>query len=150
MLFGYQRRRLQICRIAHTSSGGHRGAEATEIAIKRSYIWKTLSQYIRTFVKACIHCLSTTGGKRVPRPFGPAVHGTEPNDCLQFDFLEMAPSKAGYKYILLLRDDFSSYCWLFPFATATAENAADVNIRLGNSFYSSQNAHVGLWDQFQK
>ncbi len=116
---------LRICIAAHTSGGGHRGTEATEIAIRQHFFWATLTEDVRTFVKSCIHCLSTTGGVRVPRPFGPALHGTKANDLLQFDYLEMAPSKTGHKYLLLLRDDFSSYCWLFPFESANSENAAN-------------------------
>ena len=34
------------------------------------------------------------------------------------------PSQEGLKYILLLRDDFSSYVWCFAFESADAESAA--------------------------
>eukprot|EP00171_Calliarthron_tuberculosum_P004347 IDg4347t1 len=37
----------------------------------------------------------------------------------------MIESEIGPKYLLLLRDDLSSYVWLFPFAAANAENAAE-------------------------
>jgi len=116
---------LRICIIAHTSSAGHRAIDATESAIRRKFHWSTISEDVGTFVKRCIHCISTLKGKRVPRPFGPAVHGTFANDLVQFDYLEIAPGRDGVKYILMLRDDFSSYCWLFPCANANSENAAE-------------------------
>lgn len=115
---------LRLCIIAHTGPSGHRALEPTKSALRDRFFWPTLSVDIDMFVKSCIHCLSTTGGRRVPRPFGPAVHGTRPNDLLQFDYLEIAPASNGDKYILMLRDDHSSYCWLFAFADMVAGNAA--------------------------
>lgn len=60
----------------------------------------------------------------VPRRYVPAVHGTEPNDFLQFAHIEFTPADSGDKYILMLRDDPSVYCWMFGCADNTAENAA--------------------------
>lgn len=70
---------------------------------------------LSTFVRSCIHCLLTTEGKRVPRPYTSAVYGTMANDLSQFDFIEIAPSTAGKKYVLMLRDDHSSYNWFYAF-----------------------------------
>eukprot|EP00178_Gracilaria_changii_P000257 TRINITY_DN1027_c0_g1_i1.p2 TRINITY_DN1027_c0_g1~~TRINITY_DN1027_c0_g1_i1.p2 ORF type:complete len:1106 (+),score=114.18 TRINITY_DN1027_c0_g1_i1:5972-9289(+) len=98
---------LRLCIIAHTGPAGHRGREATRKALHHHFDWKTLRQDVYAFVKACIHCLSTTGGEKVPRPFGPALHGTTANDLLQFYYIEIGPSKARLKYILMLRDDHS-------------------------------------------
>lgn len=39
------------------------------------------------------------------RPYGPAVHGTVPNDLLQFDYIEVALAATGEKYVLMLRED---------------------------------------------
>lgn len=60
----------------------------------------------------------------MPRPFGPSVHGTSPNALLQFYYIEIAPSATGEKYVLMMRDDHSNYCWLFAFPDTSAENAA--------------------------
>lgn len=125
---------LRICVIGHTGPAGHRGVQATTSAIKSVFQWSTLVDDVQMFCKSCIHCVSTLGGSRVPRPFGPAVHGTEPNDLLQFDFLEIAPSKTGSKYLLLLRDDFSSYSWLIPFTAANSDNTADALIEWATTF----------------
>lgn len=115
---------LRLCVIAHTSAAGHRGQDATSTALKQKFSWRTLSADVKSFTRSCLHCLSTTGGTMVPRPFGPAVHGVKPNDLLQFDYLELGAGSTGQKYVLLLRDDHSGYCWLFPFGNTNAENAA--------------------------
>lgn len=115
---------LRLAVIAHTGAAGHRGRQATEKALAARFSWTTLSTDIRLFVRSCIHCLSTTGGETVPRPYGPAVHGTTPNALLQFDYIEMGLGSTGDKYILMLRDDHSGYSWFYPSETTSAETAA--------------------------
>ena len=115
---------LRLCIIAHTGPSGHRGRDSTARVLRKHYFWSTMTTDVRTFVQACVHCLSTTGGGMVPRPFGPAVHGTGPNDLLQFDVIELGPTSDGGKYVLMLQDDHSDYNWGFPFSYTSAENAA--------------------------
>lgn len=87
-------------------------------------MWSTLPADVDAFLHTCIHGLSTIGGGKVTRPYGPAVHGTAANDLLQFDYLEIAEASTGEKYVLMLRDDHSNYCWFFSFAGTAAENSA--------------------------
>jgi len=98
------------------------------------YLWSTMTSDVRSFVRACIHCLSTTGGGKIPRPFGPSAHGTKANDLLQFDYIELGPSTNGEKYVLMLRDDHSDYKWFFAFADTSAENAAQAIIDWSAAF----------------
>lgn len=100
---------VRVCIAAHTGAGGHRGAASTTTAVKKIFWWSTMSEDIRTFVQKCIHCMSTTGGKKVPSPLGEALHGTKSNDLLQFDYLKVGCSNTGEKYVLLMRDGFSGY-----------------------------------------
>ena len=116
---------LRVCIIAHTGPSGHRGYNTTVHNIEKEFIWSTVREDVDKFLKACIHCISTKGGRREPRPFGPALHGMFSNDLIQFDFIEMGPSSTGMKYLLMIKDDFSSYSWFIPFSNANAENAAD-------------------------
>ncbi len=106
---------IRVCIAGRTGPSGHRGQSAAEKAIREPYFRSKMKSDIITFVKSCIHCVSTIGGEKILRPFGPAMHGIQSNDLLQFDYLEMAHSDSGEKYLLLLRDDFSSHCWLIPF-----------------------------------
>lgn len=115
---------LRLCIIAHTAPAGHRGQSTTETVLRKHHFWETMLTDVRSFVRPCIHCLSTIGSGKVPRPFGPAVHGTAPNELLQFDYIELDESRTGEKYVLMLRDDHSDYKWSFAFIDTAAENAA--------------------------
>ena len=125
---------LRICIVAHTGAAGHRGKSPTLLTIQERFFWDTPKFDVHTFLSSCIHCISTTRGHKEPRPYGPALHGLAPNDLLQFDFLEMAPSNTDMKYILMIRDDFSGYCWLLPLINADSENAADALIEWVSTF----------------
>ena len=113
-----------LCIIAHTGPAGHRGAASTEQSLSKSFKWSTLQADVRAFVRACIHCLSTSGGEKVPHPFGLSVHGTKANDNLQFDYIDLGASQSGDKYVLMLRDDHSDYKCFLAFPNTLAENAA--------------------------
>lgn len=114
---------LRLCVIAHTDPAGHCGRLATERALRQKFFWTTLPDEIALLVQSCIHCVSTTGGEKVPRPFGPALHGTIPNDLFQFDYIELGDSETGDKYILMVREDHSGYSWLYPATTTNAKTA---------------------------
>lgn len=58
------------------------------------------------------------------RPFGVSFHGTKSNNYLPFHYIALGPSSIGAKYVLLLRDDHSSYSWFFAFPGTVAEYAA--------------------------
>lgn len=111
---------IRLFVIAHTSASGHRGQAALITAITSRFHWDTVEKDTKLFVSSCIHCLSTTGGAKVPRPFGPAVFGTKPDDLLQFDYLKLGESTSGDKYVLMMRDDHSAYAWLYPTPSANA------------------------------
>lgn len=86
---------LRLLVIDHTSARGHRGQSATISAFPNRFSWDTLETDSKIFVSSCIHYLSTTGGEKVPRPVGPAMFGTKPNNLLQFDYLDLANSSNG-------------------------------------------------------
>lgn len=55
---------LRLCFIAHRAPSGHRGSKSTEKSLRKEFFWSTLSEDVNTFVNSCIHCLSTTGGRK--------------------------------------------------------------------------------------
>ena len=125
---------LRLCIIAHTGTSGHRGLQATEKSLRSKFKWDSLTADVRAFVRACIHCISTTGGERIPRPFGPAFFGTKPHDLVQFDYVDLGPSRNGDKYVLMMRDDHSDYKWFFCFPNTDAANAATAIIEWCSTF----------------
>ena len=78
----------------------------------------------KDFVDLYLHCIVSRTGKKIPRPLATALNGSRPNEVLHVDFLYMGPCQEGLKYILLLRNDFSSYVWCFALESADAESAA--------------------------
>lgn len=96
--------------------------------MRKNLFWSTLSKDVQMCARSCIHYLSTTGGGHVPRSFGLVVHVTNPNDVLQFDYIEIAEGSAFEKYILMLRDDHSEYRWLYSFSSTSAKISASAII----------------------
>jgi Integrase zinc binding domain len=88
---------LRVCIVAHTGPGGHRGIDTTTSSIGQFFTWHTLREDVRTFCDSCLLCRSTVGGHRTPRPFGEALHASEPNEVIHFDYLCMVPSTVGFK-----------------------------------------------------
>ena len=84
-----------------------------------------MAQDVSTLVRGCLRCMMTRAGEVIPRPLGSALHGSKPNEVIHMDFLFMGPGRDEKKYILIIRDDLSSYIWLWPTAACTSEAAAD-------------------------
>ena len=116
---------LRLLIAAHAGPGGHRGASTTMRAIQSFVNWTTMQEDTKSFVASCLHCLSTTTSGVVPRPMAQTLHATEPNKLLHMDFLYIFPGIEGYEYILVLKDDFSSYVRLVKCKAADAENTVE-------------------------
>lgn len=104
------------------------GRNRRNMYLSNIFFGSTVAINVRTFARSCLHCLSTTGGERVPRPFCLAFHGTAANDLLQFDNIEIAPNTSGQKHAIMLRDDHPDYKWFFACHNLTAETAARATI----------------------
>lgn len=115
---------LRLCITVHTGPSGHRGNKATQIVLRDHFFWKTVNKDVQTSVRSCIHCLSTSETGIVPRPFGPAFHGTAANNLKRFDCIEISLSTSGGKHVLMLRDDLSDYKRFYACHDLTAETAA--------------------------
>ena len=80
-------------------------------------------------------CADTRSGDVVPRPFGETVHGTAPNEVVHFDYLHVGESgpqasqglseDSGFRYILVIMDDLSSFVSMEPVVVCTAEATAE-------------------------
>ncbi|KAJ8524224.1 hypothetical protein ON010_g16894 [Phytophthora cinnamomi] len=112
----------RVCVIGHAGASGHRGIKATLHMIKDVFYWPTMPTDVEAFIRGCIHCLST-GNSREPRPFGPTLRATQPNEVLHFDFLSLPASSTGLQYVLVLKDGMSGYTELVECPVATADEA---------------------------
>ncbi len=116
--------RRRICVVAHAGAAGHCGIRTTLDAIRRVFWWPKMEDEVADFVKSCLQCLCTRGGRLEPRPLGESIHATKPGEVLHMDFLYMGPSEEGSKYLLLLKDDAGKYLMLVNCARAGSTEAA--------------------------
>lgn len=116
---------MRLCIIAHTCTAGHRSTTVINNAISREFYWTTLFEDVDIFFSSCIHCLSTKEEGKVPRPYGPALVGTKPNELVHFDYIELGQSSTDEKYVLMVHDDHSCYSWFYPTSSTDSETAAN-------------------------
>lgn len=78
----------------------------------------------RNFVNNCLYCIVFKSGSRKLRLLGSGINVNKPVKILHFDYLYLCSSSCIEKYVLALKDDLSSYCWLEPVDGVTSENSA--------------------------
>lgn len=115
---------MKLLVIAHCGAVGHRPRDAKLSILREAYHWDTMENDSKEFVDSCLHSLTGRTGHKIPRPLSTTTHGTKTNEVIHFDFLFMRPGIVDFKYILVLRDDMSSYLWLVPAKAVNAETAA--------------------------
>jgi len=118
--------KLKLLSIAHAGESGHRGIESTVDAITSKYYWDNLTTDVKAFVADCLLCILSKSGRKIPRPLSMTTHASKPGQILHFDFLYLGKSSGIEKYVLALKDDLSSYCWIVPVDAADSENAARI------------------------
>jgi hypothetical protein len=119
---------LRLLIAAHTGPGGHRGITTTEQAMNGFLHWTSMRKDLASFENSCIPCLGTSTGGTVPRPMAQTLHADKPKKLLHFDFLYIEHGLKGVDYILVLKDDLSSYCRLIPVVAANAVTTAAAHI----------------------
>eukprot|EP00918_Siedleckia_nematoides_P015628 GHVU01033826.1.p1 GENE.GHVU01033826.1~~GHVU01033826.1.p1 ORF type:complete len:449 (+),score=23.67 GHVU01033826.1:196-1542(+) len=60
----------------------------------------------------------------MPRPLGETLTAQLPNEVLHIDFLQMDTAVEGFKYLLVMKDDFTSFTRIKPAMAADATTAA--------------------------
>ncbi len=103
---------------------GHRGSDSTLANLAEDFIRDVIRQDTRAFVTSCLLCIMTKSGSTIPRPISTTLHGSKPNEVLHFDYLFLGTSSQDEMYVLVLKDDFSGYCWLSATNSACSEHAA--------------------------
>jgi transposase InsO family protein len=125
--------KLRILIAAHAGPAGHRGAEPTRLLVLRHFLWSNARKEIDAFVQSCLICLST-GAARVRRPLGHSMHVEAPNQIIHFDICFIGVATAGYCYVLVLKDDLSSWTRFVPTKAATAAAAAEALVHWFTEF----------------
>lgn len=108
--------RLRCMIIGHCGCGGHRGARVVISMLKGHVYWKGMSTDVEEFCAECLNCLKRKSGRTVPRPWASRDHPSVRNEVISIDFMYVQAVKKGchhnYKYILVIKDDYSGFCEL--------------------------------------
>ena len=126
--------KLRILVAAHAGLAGHRGTEVCKSSLKTHFYWKNLAKDIETFCRSCQHCMLASSNETIPRPLGHSLHADQPNRLIHFDSCYVGRGEKDQSYVLIIKDDFSSYVWLVPCSAANAETTVDSLIKWVSAF----------------
>lgn len=106
--------RLSLLRVFHDEHG-HINIDKVLDLILKHFWFPNMRQFVKKYIAHCVVCLTH---KKVPRaPLQPIVSWTKPAtpfDTVHADALGPLPESNGYKYILIIIDAFTKYCFLYP------------------------------------
>lgn len=114
------------------------------------FFWECMKEDISVFVKTCLQCLVSRTGEVIPRPFFSALHATTINEVVHMDYLYIGDSISNLRYVILIRDDLSSYIWLWPTEAPTSEAAIDAIATWVGTFGKYRMDSNGPRNAFQK
>lgn len=121
----------------HNSIVGHHGITNTLALLNSANIsWPNFKAEVTDFISSCPVCQKV---KHQPAPDLPAsqyhLHGSSPMSSLSLDTIGPLPEdESGFKYILVVIDNFSKFVMLYPTVSTTAM-----------SYVQSLIHHIGLF-----
>jgi RNase H-like domain found in reverse transcriptase/Integrase zinc binding domain len=87
--------KLRLLIVTHCGRAGQKPYEETKRKVLDTFVWDGLTEDVEIFVWECIHCQSTNGPHRIPRPWMQTLHAEKPNQLLHVDFLFVGSSIPG-------------------------------------------------------
>ena len=114
-----------LCIVGHQAYCAHRGVDVTTRIITDVFFWPNQIEEIKTLCFQCLSCLKASPAKLIPRPWGTTIRATRPNEVLSMDYMQVFPLHAEIpSFVLIIRDNFSTFCELTPSHRATSIDAA--------------------------
>ena len=138
---------LRLLIVAHNGRAGHTGINPMFKLLHEFMYTQKLRTRVQAFCKECLLCKHIRDGYIIPRPLGRTLQATAPHQILHLDYLFVGTAHNGWKYILVLKDNFSHFVELVGTHTCSAEAAAvavlDWFKRFGNVpvWVSDQGSH---------
>lgn len=103
----------RIAFYAHCGNRGDRSYDAALDIVAQSCWWTDVREDIKEFTQLCIYCIVSRNGKGIPRPLSTALHASKPDGVVHAESLYIEPATDCIeRYILVIKDDISSYTWL--------------------------------------
>jgi hypothetical protein len=117
--------KIRLYVIAHAGAAGHFRQYATVKQLKENFIWDKMEENVKSLIEQCLHCVAVPGGLKEPRPWGDTLRAREPYEVLIMDFFFVEAVKTGcphnFKYILVLKDEFSGFLRFYPCSEQAVE-----------------------------
>ena len=114
-----------VLRLCHDDgSAQHPSTAATHAKVLQHMYWRGLGADVRDYVRSCVPCQQTTpqSTARYKQALMPPAHMWQ---RLHMDYAEVGVlSSQGHRYLLVITEARSGFCWLFPVKTRTAAEAA--------------------------
>ena len=125
LIFIPDRLKRRILWEAHKPYGkAHPQVQSLYSRLSEVYYWRGMYKDCAIFVNNCEACQQR-------KPYGPrregklqAISSDYPNQLIGMDLLEMAKSKGGYRYVLVIVCYFTKYCITVPLMTKTKEEVS--------------------------
>ena len=127
---------MRLCIVAHCGTMGHRGSRSTARRLGKYVSCRKFLTKVQNFCNACLLCLQTKGGHRIPRPLGRTLQAESVNQFLHIDYFYVGDSTEHLKYVLLLKDGLSHFVELVATANADSETVVET-LRAWQSRYGT-------------
>ena len=103
---------------AHCGPSGHRSMLDALSKLQEHFYWKELKEDVENFCHSCLMCEKTRDGATIPIPWGQTTFANKRLSILRMDFMFIEAPKEysihGFKYILVLKDEYSGFVELIP------------------------------------
>lgn len=111
--------------------GGHLSAKKITKKIADRYYWDNMNKYIKEYTATCDSCqLRNFDTQKKPGLLKPIIPSEIPCTSIQIDTLGPLPMSAHYRYILLVTDMTTRYCWGFPMRSADGKTISKILLDL--------------------
>ena len=112
----------QILKTLHDDpSGGHLGSAKTLYRVKQKFYWPGNRNDVENWVASCVECQSRKNPKQKHRQPMTLWPSSEPFYHVSVDIMGPLPMSKGYKYILMIGDNFSRWFEAIPLMEITAK-----------------------------
>ena len=102
-------------------SGGHLGAAKTLYRVKQKFYWPGSRNDVENWVASCVECQTRKNPKQKHRRPMTLWPSSEPFYHVSVDIMGPLPVSKGYKYILMIGDNFSRWFEAVPLVDITAQ-----------------------------
>ena len=120
--------KTEVLQLTHDNRiGGHYGRDKTVAKTRSSFFWFGLRRDVILHVETCDICLRNKKRTRIPRSELGDYQAGYRLERVHLDILgPFVTSERGYKYILMITDQFTKFVLPLPLADQTAESIAKI------------------------